>query len=299
MTETAIPGIPQANGRGALAPFAPLFATPEHQPFYLPGGDTAVLLVHGFPGTPAEMRPLGAFLHDAGCTVQGLLLPGFGPQLDTLEERAPADWITAVIAAAIQLRATHSRVVLGGLSMGAAVAVQAATRVAVDGLLLINPFWRLGPDWMTAVWPVLRHLIPGFQPFRLMSPDFDDPRFRAALQTFVPGADLSDPRVQTAVRQFSIPVSLLEKVGAAGQGAYDAAPLLPPRPILVLQGADDEVVPPVRTAKLRARLPAHRYRELPGDHHLIDGEQDSWPVVQDAVLDLLAEVERRPMAAGS
>jgi alpha-beta hydrolase superfamily lysophospholipase len=53
------------------------FQGPEHLPFLWPGGQPAALLVHGFPGTPAEMRPLGEALHQAGWTAQGILLPGF------------------------------------------------------------------------------------------------------------------------------------------------------------------------------------------------------------------------------
>lgn len=288
------PAAPFAANGGGLAPFAAAFSGPQHQPFHLPGGDTAVLLIHGFPGSPAEMRPLAAVLHDAGYTVRGPLLPGFGPDLATLEQRAPQEWVNTAIAHATALRAGHGRVVLGGLSMGGAVALQAAARLDYDGLLLVNPFWRLGPDWMSAVWPVLRRLIPSFRPFRLMSPDFDDPRFRAALEEFAPGVDFGDPAVQTAVRQFRVPVSLVDSIGATGQAGFEAAARLPARPTLVLQGAQDEVVRPERTAQLRARLPAHRYYELLGDHELLDGEQSSWPDVQRTVLALLAEVARQP-----
>ena len=55
------------------------YQAPEHQPFLWRGHHTAAaLLIHGFPGTPAEMRPAAQALHSAGLTVQGLLLPGFG-----------------------------------------------------------------------------------------------------------------------------------------------------------------------------------------------------------------------------
>ena len=38
-----------------MLPFTP-FTAPEHQDFTLPGGRPAVLLVHGYPGTPHEMH---------------------------------------------------------------------------------------------------------------------------------------------------------------------------------------------------------------------------------------------------
>lgn len=275
---------------GALAMFADSFSGPQHRPFYWPAGETAVLLVHGFPGSPAEMRPLAAALHEAGYSVQGLLLPGFGPAIGSIEQRTPAEWRTAVQDAVQVLRAHHQRVVVLGLSMGAATALQAAAAHPVDGLILVAPFWRLGPDWMTRVWPVMRRIMPRFRPFRVMRPRFDDPRFRAAIQDFLPDADLDDPQVQQAVRDFAVPVTLLDLVGETGAAAFAAAGELPPGPLLVLQGAADEVVTPARTAELRAELPPHAYVELPGDHQLLDGAHAGWEALQTAVLDFLAGV---------
>lgn len=50
-----------------------LFQEKEFEPFKWPGGEPAALLVHGFPGTPAELRSLGKSLHLSGWTVEGLL----------------------------------------------------------------------------------------------------------------------------------------------------------------------------------------------------------------------------------
>ena len=76
-----------------------LFAGNEHQPFMWEGGQPAALLIHGFLGTPAEMRPLAHELHRAGWTVQGLLLPGFGEQLHTLFDRRYQEWLEEVRSA--------------------------------------------------------------------------------------------------------------------------------------------------------------------------------------------------------
>ena len=56
-------------------------------PFFLEGGEHAVLLTHGFTGTPAHMRPLGEYLHAQGFTVQGILLPGHGESTTIGDER--------------------------------------------------------------------------------------------------------------------------------------------------------------------------------------------------------------------
>jgi len=75
-----------------LSPFVKYFEKPEHQAFSLPGGSPAALRVHGFPGSPAETRHLGLALQNAGLTVESILLPGFGEQIDTLFERSSTDW---------------------------------------------------------------------------------------------------------------------------------------------------------------------------------------------------------------
>ena len=47
--------------------------------FFLPGTNGgAVLLIHGYTGTPAEMRPLGDYLQQLGYTVLGVRLAGHG-----------------------------------------------------------------------------------------------------------------------------------------------------------------------------------------------------------------------------
>ena len=46
------------------------------EPFYFPGNSTGCLLIHGFTGTPKEMRPLGDFLADKGYSVLGIRLSG-------------------------------------------------------------------------------------------------------------------------------------------------------------------------------------------------------------------------------
>ena len=80
-----------------------MFQGEEHRPFLLNGDRGAALLVHGFPGTPAEMRPLATVLNNAGWTTKGILLPGFGAEIETLGGRDPADWVESVRLAASAL----------------------------------------------------------------------------------------------------------------------------------------------------------------------------------------------------
>ena len=93
-------------------------SAPEHEPFFWKVSQRAALLIHGFPGSPAEMRPLGELIRDCGWSVKGLLLPGFGAEIGTLEKRGYTDWTAAVTAAVLDLKREHSSIVVAGYSMG-------------------------------------------------------------------------------------------------------------------------------------------------------------------------------------
>ena len=59
-----------------------LFTDEKHLPFTFEGENAAVLMIHGFLGTPAEMRPLAEKLLEAGVSVHAPLLPGFGAEIE-------------------------------------------------------------------------------------------------------------------------------------------------------------------------------------------------------------------------
>jgi carboxylesterase len=98
----------------------------DTSPFYFAGnGRAAALLVHGFTGTPYEMRGLGERLAEAGITARGIRLPGHErPENMVLAGRE--DWRAAVRKAFIELRNEHTRVALVGLSMGGLLSLDLA-----------------------------------------------------------------------------------------------------------------------------------------------------------------------------
>lgn len=127
-------------------PFRP-FTAPEHTPLRLPGKHNgAALLVHGFPGTPLEMRASALALHEQGWTVSAPLLPGFGKEIETLPEKKWSDWLQALQAEWHILRQSHSPLVLVGNSMGGALSQSLAAQYPPDLLILFAPFWKIpGP----------------------------------------------------------------------------------------------------------------------------------------------------------
>jgi carboxylesterase len=130
------------------------------EPFNHDGSDVGVLLCHGFTGTPQSMRPWGEYLADRGYTVRAPLLPGHGTTWQQMNRTRWQDWYASLDKAFRGLHETCERVVLGGLSMGAALSLQLAQEHGprISGLVLVNPAVKFD-DPRTRLVPVLKHLI--------------------------------------------------------------------------------------------------------------------------------------------
>jgi len=273
-------------------PFEP-FQGDEHRPFYLNAGtqSPAALLIHGFPGTPAEMRPLAEALHAEGWSVEGLLLRGFGADIATLPGRTNSDWVEDVHTAFHHLKLTHRPVAIVGYSMGAAVAMQVARYTPPDALVLISPFRRLtfgSPfrDRIAAIlWPFLKLIFREPKPFQ--NADFSDPQVRHGMHNFMPDADLDDPQVQQAIRQFVIPPQLFDQLRTVGNEGFRAAPHLDV-PTLVVQGLSDDVALPAYTRRTVSRLNGDTtFCEIDANHQILNPQEPSWPTVKSVIVGYL------------
>lgn len=112
-------------------------------PFELGEGEDVCLLLHGFTGSPWDMRPLGEALAGRGFRVKAIRLPGHGTTPAAMEGATHADWQAAAEEALISLGRTRN-VYVAGLSMGALLAVLLAARhpERVGGLALLAPAMR-------------------------------------------------------------------------------------------------------------------------------------------------------------
>jgi carboxylesterase len=108
--------------------------------FHFDGGPVAVLLVHGLTGTPVEMRGLGKALARSGCTVHGVQLAGHCGSESDLVATGWRDWHASVLEALDRMRERHRQVFVGGLSLGALLALTAAAERPRDvaGVLLYS-----------------------------------------------------------------------------------------------------------------------------------------------------------------
>jgi carboxylesterase len=129
------------------------------KPFELDGGDTGVLLVHGFTGSPQGLRLWGESLAAGGLTVSCPLLPGHGTSWPDLNRHRWPDWAKAARAALDDLAGRCRTVVVGGLSFGGAIALHLASLpdARVDGVVVVNPF-LYSTDRRLRLLPALKHL---------------------------------------------------------------------------------------------------------------------------------------------
>jgi len=260
-----------------------LYSEAIHQPYFQNGGPKAAVLVHGFPGTPAEVRPLADALHDQGWTVAAPLLPGFGPQISELFTRHKEEWVTAVQTTLTNLQANHETVLLLGYSMGGAVALNVAAQTPPDGLALLAPFWQIGGAASAFLWRGIRQLFPEIQLFKWI--DFSNPNMQRLFENWREVVDLDDPDVQTALQEIRIPAHFVDEVLALGQAGMAAAPGID-LPTLVVQGAQDKTISPKATHELLRALPGRaRYVEVAADHLITRTDTAVWPQVRQAVLD--------------
>jgi len=131
----------------------------DPRPFVMEGGRVGCLLVHGFTGSPAEMRLLGEYLHGCGLTVSAPLLAGHGTEPEDLNRVSWQDWVASAQKALEALRARCDTLFVGGLSMGSLVAIHlAAGHKDLAGIMLYSPALKAA-NKLLYLTPILRHLV--------------------------------------------------------------------------------------------------------------------------------------------
>ena len=111
----------------------------EAMPVFLNGGKTAVLLIHGYLGSPYDVEYLADRLNSKGFTVSVPRLPGHGTNADDFLLSGGKDWLRKVYDSYMELDSRYEKVVIAGFSMGALLAVIAAAEFKPEKLILIAP----------------------------------------------------------------------------------------------------------------------------------------------------------------
>lgn len=94
-----------------------------------------ILLIHGYMAAPEEMKSFAQYLHQNGFTVYVPRLKGHGTSPQDLAGTKFEQWIESVEEAFIILRHSCEKLVAGGFSTGAGLALDLCTRV--DGMAAV------------------------------------------------------------------------------------------------------------------------------------------------------------------
>ncbi|MGC9400108.1 MAG: alpha/beta hydrolase [Anaerolineae bacterium] len=229
----------------------------ESDPFFFPSGGQGVLLIHGYLSSPAEMRPLGEYLAQAGLTVLGIRLTGHGTRPEDLEDVHWQAWVADVQAGLETLRARCEQVSLAGHSLGGALALYTAAQTPVERVVAYS-----APDGALAETP----------PLVLAEP-------LSHLLSMLPkiGSDVRDPAARREHLTYPrIPVKSAAQVAALLTHLDEVLPLIT-APTLLIYARQDRVIPATSAAHIARRLNApHRllWLERGGHRVVIDYDRE-------------------------
>lgn len=132
------------------------------EPFFLPGGEKGVLLIHGFTGSPAEMRLLGEFLQRAGYTVFAPRLCGHGTTVEEMSKTKWCHWYSGVQDGYHILKPLCKSVAVVGLSMGGLLAFKLAAEYPIEKVVsLSTPIYIADKRMdMLPMYRVFREFVP-------------------------------------------------------------------------------------------------------------------------------------------
>lgn len=167
----------------------PIWSSPaepeELRPFRLGTGTRGCLLIHGFAGTPPEMRELGEALAGRGYDVMAPLLAGHGVTPEAMSATRWRDWADTAEQSYLRLRQDCTDVFVCGQSLGGTLALHlAAAHPEIRGVVAIGAmgspaYFR---DWRLRILWALKYLVRWHVPAN--DCDLGDPSRLQALHSY-------------------------------------------------------------------------------------------------------------------
>lgn len=195
------------------------------------GDDTGIVLLHGFTGSPAAVRPWAQYLADQGHTVIAPRLPGHGTRWQDLNLTRWTDWYAEAERALGWLTRRTTSVIAMGISTGATMALRLAEEHdAVRGVVAVNP---------------------------IIQTERRDRRYLAVLQVMGSLPNRTDDIKKPGVKEHAydrIPLRAaysLTSLWAATKSDIDKVNV----PVLLFRSADDHIAEPSNCLWLHANLP--------------------------------------------
>ncbi|WP_339282253.1 alpha/beta hydrolase [Oceanobacillus sp. FSL K6-3682] len=114
------------------------------KPFFLKGGERAVLLLHSFTSSTVDMKKLGRFLNQENYTCFAPLYKGHGLSAEQLILTGPDDWCGSVEAGYHFLKNEgYQNIAVIGISLGGILALNTGQKWNVNGIVTMSaPYQR-------------------------------------------------------------------------------------------------------------------------------------------------------------
>lgn len=108
----------------------------QPKPFFIEKGKRAVLLLHGFTGTSADVRMLGRFLEKKGYTSHAPHYKGHGVPPEELIHTGPEQWWEDVLQGYTKLKdAGYDEIAVAGLSLGGVFSLKLGYNIPLKGII--------------------------------------------------------------------------------------------------------------------------------------------------------------------
>jgi len=234
----------------------PWLVSPQHYDPPDPYRGRSVIILHGFGGSPLDVKPLAEALRESGFRLVIPVLPGETKMTPALErgEQSVAErvaWLEGLMAA--ETERFGRKPYLVGFSMGATVATIVAAEGTAERLVLVSPFYALpwGDDFLTGLSRFFSPVVPLVpKPWK---GKINDP---AGYSRYYPGS-------------YTVSLDAFLSLQELAEVARESIASLPPIPTLVIASPDDEVASYEVTAELLDGREGTEFVTLPGNDHIL------------------------------
>lgn len=251
---------------------------PTAEPFLLVGepGKPACLLIHGFTGTPKEMRWMGEFLNGQGYTCLGVRLAGHATKPKDMIRSSWTDWTVSVEDAYHLLCGVTNTIFLIGLSMGGILSLLMSTRLDVAGVVAMSTPYKLPDD------PRLKY-VDWISKLIAFMPKSKEPT----------GSGWFDP--QAWKEHISYPQNPVRSIGQLDKLLAEMRRILPEVhvPVLLIHSKDDRYILHENMGLIYADLPQALDKtqlDISGSGHVVPRDAARQQVFQ-ATLEFLQRIE--------
>jgi carboxylesterase len=233
------------------------------EPWSADGNEIGILVLHGFTGSPASMKPWGRALAEQGWTVRVPLLPGHGTKWQDLNLTTWEDWYGEAERQYRDLASRCSQVFVMGLSVGGTLSLRLAELHGggISGVVLVNPAVH-SENRLLVLLPVLKHVVAGF-----------------------PGIvnDIAKPG-QDEVGYDKLPLKAVDSLTQLWRMTKDDLAKVD-QPLIVLHSAQDHVIEPSSSEFILANVSSSDKEEvvLADSYHVATLDFDAEIIVRDSI----------------